>query len=369
MHKPNLYRRFGPYILLKSLGCGGMAEVYLAVHLCGLHARRLVALKSILPPYNGVEAYVRLFYHEASVGLRLRHAHVQEIFDCGVIEGRHSMVMEYMQGVTVSQIFSAGIPIPCEIAAWIALCALEGLSYLHKLCDETGNPLHIVHRDVSPDNIFVDVEGNGRIFDYGVALCGSEVEDIQKGMIVGKYAYMSPEQCHGEAIDERSDVFSLAVVLYEMCTGRTLFAGESDVQTINAVLEKNIDPPNKLSWEFPSFLSQSIMRGLERDPGRRYATADEFAWDLRSFLKMRGVLAPQQRCREWIAEVFAGAIAEEREFLHGALSAVDVQAPTLEDLLRAGNNAGLVAPSPQTPDVVVSKVSQIVSFQTKHTTE
>lgn len=330
-----LNRRFGPYVLLRELGCGGMAQVYLCALPCSPKVARFFALKCIHGAYNGIPEYVRLFYHEAEIALRLHHANIVETWSCGVIEGRHTLAMDYLCGQPVSALIARG-HLSLEIALWIAVQALDGLEYLHEKCDILGTPLEIVHRDLTPDNIYVGYDGTVKIFDFGVSKCGGDADEIQNGMMVGKYAYMSPEQCRGEAVDARSDLFSLAAVLYEMCMGYGAFHRDSDIATIDAVVQGKVVAPNAQSWRFPSFLSQVIMRGLASDKSRRYESARWFADDLRMFVKMQGWTNLKQKCQDHMKNVFAQEIDGEFEFMKKSMHYLREFMPKIEELETKG---------------------------------
>ncbi len=327
-------KQFGPYIILKQLGIGGMAETCLAIKQNPLGARKFVALKCILPHYNNHQKYVQMFYHEAGLGLWMHHPNVIETWDVVQIDQRHTMVMEYLNGVTLDEILKTSSlknrPIPIEVAVWIAVTILDALEYLHKLRDLDGTPLRVVHRDVSPQNIFACYDGQCKIFDMGVACSALDNDVEQQGMLVGKYAYMSPEQCHGNQLDGRSDIFALAIVLYEMTTGQSLFARDNDIRTLDAVNNADIPSPVALRADFPSFLSKIIMKGLERDIQRRYQSAREFAEELRTFMKISGYPQTQFALSKYLAELFEDSIAQNEAFIAKALDDASQKFPPPE---------------------------------------
>lgn len=329
-------RRFGPYIVLREIGCGAMAQVYLGALPCAPGRARFVALKCMHPAFQSIPDYVRLFYHEAEIALSLMHPNLVEAWSCGVVEGRHTIAMDYIPGVSVGALMAYGA-LPVEVALWIASNMLWGLTYLHEKCDDSGNPLGIVHRDLTPDNVIVGFDGTVRILDFGVSKYGSNVDDIQKGMMVGKYAYMSPEQCRGDDVDCRSDVFSAAAVLYEMCTGRAAFARDTDIATIDALLNDEVVPPNRESWRFPSFLSQCIMQGLAREVDRRYPSARAFATDLAAFVKMQGMNDMQRKCQSHLMRVCGDVVRMETKKMASALDLIRQYLPSIEDLISQGS--------------------------------
>lgn len=332
-------RQFGPYDLITRLGVGGMAETWLALRRVAPGVHKFLALKCILPACNDVAEYVRLFYHEAGISLNLEHPNIISVWDCSVIDGRHTMVMEYLRGVTLREVFvrmrERKVKMPLEVASWIGVQILEALDYLHQYRDDAGEWLQIVHRDVTPDNIFVCYDGLCRLFDFGVARSGCIDNDIQRGMIVGKVAYMSPEQCEGGDVDGRSDTFALAAVLYEMATGMAVFERESDILTIQALMHDEIEAPHKRDYRFSAYLSRIIMQGLEREPARRYATAGEFAGDLRNYMKVGGFAQTPVALKRFLSELFAPEIERIASFLSRTLESVSACSTSMEQVMGA----------------------------------
>lgn len=352
--------RFGPYILLKRLGIGGMAEIWLAARQAAPGVRKLLALKCILPSYNDNPDFVRLFYHEAGIALRMQHPNIINTWDCSVIDGRHTMCMDYLHGVTLQEllerIHALNQPFKPEYAVWIAIQILEALQYLHTLRDESGNDLRIVHRDISPQNIFICHNGQCKLFDFGVARMGEKDMDIQQGMIIGKPAYISPEQCQSEPLDGRSDTFSLAVILYEMATGRSPFQREDDIQTLNAVMHSPVTAPNALIRDFPAFLSRIIMQGIERTVSKRYASAADFANDLRTFLKINGHTNVQPALAALMHNLFAAEIAQNTQFLAQSLPGLEAGAPNLDALIAASRPIHDIAVGNVVGSITVSRI-------------
>ena len=319
-------RAFGPFVLLSQIGMGGMAEVYLAIRKCYGEVRKPVALKCILGPYSNLPEFTDLFLHEARISLLVNHPNIAQAWDCVVIEGRHTMVMQYLNGLTLDKILAALRSkrelVPLDIALHIGIQMLDALAYIHQLTDEFNQPLNTVHRDVSPQNICICFDGQCKLFDFGVARYGKT--DLQKGMLVGKCAYMSPEQCHGLKFDSRSDLFALAAILYELTTGIPAFAREDDIQTLNALTSLPIIPPVQQIAGYPATLSQIIMSGLQRDPNRRYQNAAQFANDLRSCIHALNhqPVSPSQ-IASWMSLRFAKERLEHRQMLTQGIAFVD----------------------------------------------
>lgn len=350
--------------MIRRLGSGGMAETWLAARQSMFGVRKFAALKCIHSSYNDSEDYVRLFYHEGSIALRLQHPSLISTWQCEPIDGRHVMVMEYMRGVTLEQLMErlsfSGMTIPYDTAAWIAVQILEGLEYLHTLCDENGNPLHIIHRDVTPQNIFICRDGQCRLFDFGIAQTGQQDTDIQKGMIVGKPAYMSPEQCQSGVLDGRSDDFSLAAILYEMTTGIRIFARTNEIQTYNAVMNDEIAAPAARIRKFPALLSHIISSALEREPDKRYCSSAEFASAVKRFLSVRNHLDERIELKTLLEEHFSEDFAEDDLKLSEDCAILDKEAKSIEAIIAESKPVqafGETSDSP--PDIEFSKLPQI----------
>ena len=357
-------RTFGPYILLSKIGMGGMAEVYLALRKCTGDVRKPVALKCILGPYSNLPEFTDLFLHEARLALLVNHPNIIQTWDCVVIEGRHTMVMEYLNGITLDKILAAMRSkhelIPLDIALYIGIQTLEALSYLHQLTDEFNQPLNAVHRDVSPQNICVCFDGQCKLFDFGVTRYGKI--DLQKGMLVGKCAYMSPEQCHGLKFDSRSDLFALAAILYELTTGIPAFAREDDIQTLNALTTQPIIPPAQQIAGYPQSLSQIIMSGLEREPNRRYQNASQFANDLRNCMQsLNHQPSTPSQIASWMSLRFAKERLEHRQFLTEGISLAEQLGsqtiPTQTSVSETLNSGQTLTLTMKTLDIAISKLT------------
>ena len=226
-----LPRPFGRYVLTRLIGEGGMAEVYQASVRVAEGLTKWVVIKKIRADFADDREFTRMFVDEAKIALSLNHANIVQVFDFGQIRGTFYLAMELIEGVDLMRLFHAvrahEDAFPAVIGAYLGHQVASGLAYAHRKCDDYGAPLGIVHRDVSPHNLMLSWEGQVKILDFGIARTRKawdkehappEIETIK-----GKIAYMSPEQCKGAPIDRRSDVFSLGIVLHELCTGRRLF--------------------------------------------------------------------------------------------------------------------------------------------------
>ena len=220
---------YGNYRLLQKLAIGGMAELYLARRMRPAGQDRTVVLKRILPHLAEDSAFVSMFLDEARIAARLHHQNVIEILDLGAEGDSFFIAMEYIHGEDMRRVAKRAMEsnrrLPAALACRVVASAARGLDYAHKRTDQTGRPLQIVHRDVSPQNLLVGFDGQVKVVDFGIAKAIDKATVTASGVIKGKHAYMSPEQAIGRSIDHRTDVFALGVVLYELLTGTGCFGG------------------------------------------------------------------------------------------------------------------------------------------------
>lgn len=281
-------RTLGRYELLEPIGEGGMATVHLG-RARGAHGfERLVAVKICHPFLRRDEAFVGRFLEEARLAARIRHPNVVPTIDVGEEGDDLYLVMEWIEGDRLSKLIARGMSegarIPPAIVVRIVADTLAGLSAAHTLADEAGAPLSIVHRDVSPHNVLVGVDGAARIADFGLAKALAKSAVSRDGELRGKLAYMAPEQLLAMDITAQVDVFAAGVVLWEALTGERLFAGETDAETINLVLRREVPPPSSIVPGLPPALDAVVERALARDPAQRWADAHEMQLALEAAL-------------------------------------------------------------------------------------
>ncbi|HEY0135038.1 MAG TPA: protein kinase [Nannocystis sp.] len=277
------------YRPLYKLDAGGMAEVYVAEAESMAGFKKKVAIKRILPGLIKDQRFVRMFLDEARLSLRLNHANVVSVFDIGESENTYFIVMDFVHGTNLKALLEyqakRGGAMPVPLVTWILTEILKGLAYAHKLTDsETGRPIGIVHRDISPPNILVSWNGEVKLTDFGLAKATTQLESTDPGVVKGKYSYLSPEAARGEEIDHRADVFSAGILAFEMLTGRRLFRGKNDYQTIALVRACEVPSVRSYNPAVPPELEAVIMRALSKDINDRYADADDFADALLQFL-------------------------------------------------------------------------------------
>jgi eukaryotic-like serine/threonine-protein kinase len=280
------------YTITERLDQGGMAEVFLGVAESLQGFKKNVAIKRILPSLTRNQKFVAMFLDEAKLSLFLQHANIVQVFDIGQSDNSYFLVMEYVNGCNLrallDRLSDRGQRIRVAEAIYLILEACKGLSYAHT-CEnpENGEPLHIVHRDVSPPNILISKNGEVKLVDFGLAKANSQIESTDPGVVKGKFSYLSPEAASGLDIDQRADVFAVGILLWEMLTNRRLFLGESDYQTVELVRQARIPSLAAINPEIEPELEGIIRKALEREPDRRYQTAADLGDALAQYLFSR----------------------------------------------------------------------------------
>lgn len=269
--------QIGKYIVRRKLAEGGMAELYLCTAQGAEGFEKEVVIKQVRAFLASDPGFVEMFIAEARLASRLNHANVVQIFDFEKHEDTYYLAMEYVRGCTLwdlrKKCKEQREPMPPVLVAHIGVEVARGLHYAHRL-QVNGEPLFLVHRDVTPHNVLLSFEGAVKLTDFGIAKAGNKL--TSPGMLKGKFAYMSPEQSRGEHVDARTDVFALGIVLWEMLTGGRLFDGDSELAVLRSVQESAIAPPSRLNPEVPEELGAVVMKALRRDASERYQTAAEF---------------------------------------------------------------------------------------------
>jgi eukaryotic-like serine/threonine-protein kinase len=268
--------QIGKYIVRRKLAEGGMAEIYLATSQGAEGFEKEVVIKRVRSFLASDPSFVDMFIAEARLASRLNHANVVQIFDFEKHEDTYYLAMEYVRGCTLSDLRRKCKdllePMPPVLVAHIGAEVARGLHYAHRL-KVNGEPLFLVHRDVTPHNVLISFDGAVKLTDFGIAKAGNKL--TSPGMLKGKFAYMSPEQSRGENVDARTDVFALGIVLWEMLTGGRLFDGESELAVLRAVQQSGIPHPARISPDIPQELDAVVMKALERELEARYQTAGE----------------------------------------------------------------------------------------------
>src|SRR5262249_55810730 len=335
-------QRIGRYQPIRRLAVGGMAEIFLA-RLPGVGIEgfeKLVVLKRILPQHALDPELLRMFLDEARLSATLTHPHVTEVYDVGQGDADEApfFAMEYVLGANLRQIMQAHAgPLPLPHAIGIVAAAAAGLHYAHEKRGPGGDPMHIVHRDVSPSNVLVSYDGAVKVSDFGIAKWAHQRTQTQDGALKGKFAYMSPEQCRGKPLDARSDVFALGTILYELTTGDPPFRAESDFDILNQIVSGSPQPP---AWSgeraYPAALSEIVLRALARRPGDRYPTAQALQVELEAFARAERLEVSTVALGAYMQSLFADELA--------AWQAAQRAGKTLGDHLAEGERDGQGAP-------------------------
>jgi eukaryotic-like serine/threonine-protein kinase len=277
---------FGPWLLLKRLAVGGMAELYLAKD---TRTDRLVVLKRILPYLAQEAEFVRMFLDEARIAASLHHPNIAEVFELGHLEGSTFIAMEWVDGMDLRRVLqqeqARGSVVPPGIAAWLVARLCEGLAYAHLRTDDHGEKLGIIHRDVSPQNVMVSFRGDVKLVDFGIAKATAWMSRSKPGVIKGKFLYLAPEQLTQDRVDWRADLFAIGVLLYELTCGKTPFHRTSTEAVIYAIRMEEAQPPTQARAGFPPMLSRIIMKCLQKERPRRYQTGEEVKAALEDFLR------------------------------------------------------------------------------------
>ncbi|HEX3695981.1 MAG TPA: serine/threonine-protein kinase [Polyangia bacterium] len=306
---------FGKYYLLERINVGGMAEVFKAKAFGVEGFERMLAVKRILPNIAEDEEFITMFIDEAKIAVQLQHANIAQIFDLGKVDESYFIALEYVNGRDLRSIFdrarAKGEVMPIRQACYVVMQVCEGLDYAHNKRDGQGRELHLVHRDISPQNVLVGYEGEIKLIDFGIAKAAGKASKTQAGILKGKFGYMSPEQVRGLPIDRRSDIFSVGIVLYEMLTNERLFVGESDFSTLEKVRNVEIMPPSSYNRNIPGELERISLKALAKDPEDRYQNAIDLHDDLQAFLYTVGELYSRKDLAAWMKKMFATEIEDD----------------------------------------------------------
>ena len=306
------------YELVGEIASGGMATVYLA-RLTGVGGfQRFVAIKRLHPHLASEKEFVEMFLDEARIAARIHHPNVVPILEVGASVVGYYLVMEYIEGDTLARLLARaatrGKRLPVGIALRIALDMLAGLHAAHELRDDTGEAVHLVHRDVSPQNVLVGVDGIARITDFGVARAASRLTATRVGQLKGKIAYMAPEQAAGEeAIDRRADVFAAGIVVWEELAAKRLFKAENEAATLSRVMTEAVTPLTTIVPTLSTTLANVVLRALERNPDQRYASCAQFADALEAAATGTESIATPRELAAYVSEVLGDEVLAQRE--------------------------------------------------------
>jgi len=309
--------RFGQYILLEKVATGGMAELYKAMKVGIEGFERVLAIKKILPHLSSDEEFINMFIAEAKLVARLNHKNIVQVYDFGKTGQDYFIAMEYIRGKDLKAILKRcrewNMSFPVAPAVFIAKEIAAALSHAHGQKDSTGKNLNIIHRDVSPQNILISYEGEVKVVDFGIAKAEAHSKTAT-GTLKGKLSYMSPEQAWGRPVDQRSDIFSLGIVFYEMLTGEKLFKGDSEINTLEKVREARVEPmASSINVELPAELEAKMLKMLARETASRYQNALDIEVELGSIIFKLIPDDPAMSVKQFMRELFASEIEAEHK--------------------------------------------------------
>jgi serine/threonine protein kinase len=332
-----LPRSFGRYALFDFVGKGGMAEIYLARQKMQLGGARLCVVKQILPELAGDPQFSEMLVHEAKLAARLSHANVVEVLDLGREDERLFIAMEYVEGFDLNDLLGrcsrAKVPLPFELAMHVVREALRGLDYAHRRTDDDGNPLGIVHRDVSPSNLLLSFDGGIKVCDFGIArandmiAAGTAAHEVGEALR-GKAGYMSPEHARGEVVDARGDVFAAGIILWELIAGRRMYkAGEERDSLLQQA--RRAEVPDLPSRGLPreEALHAVVAKSLAADRDARYPSAAAMLRDLDDYVASAKLMTSAPQLGQWLATTFGEEIVARRRSRERALGALEKGAP------------------------------------------
>jgi eukaryotic-like serine/threonine-protein kinase len=355
--------RIGRHAVLGYLADGGMAEIFLGREPDG----RAVVIKRILPHLARQQNFVSMFIDEARIGSLIKHPNVVEIYELGQVGTDLFMVMEYLAGESVSGVLRRSevrnTTLELALGAFVIAEACAGLHAAHDLRDESGTPLGVIHRDISPSNLFITYGGEVKVLDFGIATAHDRLSRTATGHVKGKFSYMSPEQCLGIPLDQQSDLWSLGVVLYELTTQRRLFKRPNELLVLKAVTEDPIPRPRRELPDYPLFLEQIVMKSLNREPTRRYRSALEMREALLDAMTKLGFTGdPRSELARVMTELFPERIAEKRALLSHLRAGTDFDTLPAAEVDENVELAQMPEPSATTPPAHKSRTSVIVAL-------
>ncbi len=364
MNKPSATPKdIASFEIVRRLGAGGMAEVFLAKKRGAEGTFKVLVLKRILPTHGGSRRFRAMFIEEAHLATRLNHPNVVQVYefqdsgDEGLL-----LAMEHVEGCDLGRLMSAakskGSSIPPWIGAWIIAEAAKGLHYAHEKRDEAGQPLEIVHRDVSPQNILLSFEGTVKIADFGIASARLFAEE--QGVLKGKFGYMSPEQARGESLDRRSDLYALGVILWEILAGRPIHGGLGGEALLDIVRSAIIEPPSVYTPDVPPELEEIVLKALSPQRNERYATGRELAAAIGKAIVKQGELIDAEALEATLAQLTRGTESEPPPPMPSDGSADQARTQAAVPLARSlpGSRSGVAADSVLPPKANVEAQSE-----------
>jgi len=342
---------FGKYTIFARLGSGGMADALLAMLHGDLGFQKLVVLKRMHSSLGRDSHFVRMFLDEARLAARLSHPNVVATSEVGETDGQYFIAMEYLEGLSLDRIvrkyIKLGGGIPLGFLFRVLCDSLEGLHYAHELRDFGGQPLGVVHRDVTPSNLFVTSDGMAKVLDFGIAKAATQDEATRTGMLKGKLAYMSPEQFYSDPVDRRADLWSMGVLLWEMVTGRRLFKGSNDAVTYQNIVSMTIPSVGEYRPDAPATIDEVIHYALQRDRDQRYQDAESMRRDMERILHASFGGFSRADVASLLRVTFGEVLEENRETIRAFASPAPPRSNAVYGMSSAGEiraGAGMTFP-------------------------
>ncbi len=312
---PSRFETFAKYVLLEKLAMGGMAEVYLSRSIGHGGVGKFVAIKRILPQFSEQPEFVEMFKDEASIAINLQHANIVTINEFGMEKNQFFIAMDFVNGRNLKQILTkakqANRGLEIEHIVYICKEVAAGLDHAHRcLNPATAKPLNIIHRDMSPHNVMLSFDGEIKVVDFGIAKAETQIESTRAGTLKGKFGYMSPEQADAQEVDQRTDVFSLGIILWELLANDRLFVGKNEIEILRKIKECNIQPLRKLNANIPAELEKIVAKALAKDRNLRYRNAEDLHRDLHRFLNLKYPDFSKGDFAKFLKDLFAKEIEE-----------------------------------------------------------
>jgi len=348
-----LPRSLGPYTLFDRIGKGGMAEIFLARTTTELGGSRLVVVKQILPHLADVPGFADLLVAEAKLAARLNHANIVQILDLGRQGDVLYIAMQYVEGFDLNELLRrcarTKTPVPVEYALLIVIEMLRALDYAHRRMTDDGQPLGIVHRDISPSNVLISFEGEVKLCDFGITRANDVAEVLPEDAIKGKAGYMSPEHARGDQVDARADLFAAGIVLWELLAGKRMYkAGVGAGPTLlDLAREANVPELPARGLRHEEELHAIVHKALARDRDERYPNAQAMLRDLEAYVARAGLVASPIRLGDWLMDHFGEELIEQRRARERAAKAI-----------LAGPVASVSVIEPSAPEATTAEVRE-----------
>lgn len=364
-----LPKSFGRYTLFDRIGKGGMAEIFLARTTTELGGSRLVVVKQILPHLADSSQFSDLLVTEAKLAARLTHANIAQVLDLGRQDGVLYIAMQYVEGFDLNELLrrcaKTKTPIPVEYSLLVVIEMLRALDYAHRRTSDEGQPLGIVHRDVSPSNVLISLDGEVKLCDFGIARANDVAEVLPEDAVKGKAGYMSPEHARGEPIDARADLFAAGIVLWELLAGRRMYRAGSGAgpSLLELAREGNVPPLEPRGLPNEAELHAIVDKALARDRNARFATAQAMLRELEAYVARAGLIASPIKLGDWLMDRFGEELVEQRRARERAAKALEAGPPAIIEPVSLPDREPPGAPpadDPPAPDAVPPSTQAVV---------